>query len=47
MKNLILSCLFALTLVSFTGCASDKAQTTTDTTSTMTVDSKDMHPRSH
>jgi uncharacterized protein YceK len=47
-KNLILSCLVTVALVSLIGCASDETHTSTTQSSaaTMTVDSKDMnHPQ--
>jgi hypothetical protein len=46
MKNLILSCLAVLSLISIVGCSdSDKtASTTTTQSAAMQPDTKDMHP---
>jgi hypothetical protein len=44
MKNLILSCLAAVGLLSFVGCSSDDKHTETTTQSaSMQTDTKDMH----
>lgn len=46
MKKLILACLFTVSLLSFTGCASDERHTTTtESSATLSADSKDMHHR--
>ena len=47
MKNLILSCLASLTLVSLVACSCDSDKhttTTTDQSASMQTDTKDMHP---
>ena len=49
MKNLILCCLTAFSLVSLAACSSDCDKTSTSSTqsASMQTDSKDMHPVKH
>jgi len=47
MKYLIISCSLAISCICFTGCACDEHQTRQTSSASMTVDSKDMHARSH
>jgi hypothetical protein len=48
MKNIVLSCLAVVALISIVGCADDnKPVTTTDSSATMSSDSKNMTPAHH
>jgi hypothetical protein len=48
MKNIVLCCLAAVALISIVGCADDnKPMTTTDSSATMSSDSKNMTPAHH